>query len=112
MMSILTILSLLVLIHQTNTQTVNCNGDCSCPASSSVRTCTLKFVFSKLIPQKQFMHSLTYSCIGMHQCLDATLKCRADDPCIVTCAGGWSCRNTEIDASAATDVSITCRAYE
>eukprot|EP01083_Nonionella_stella_P272216 922915_1 len=84
------ILSLVIVIHQTTSQSINCNGDCTCPTKSSKTTCTL-------------------NCVGKDQCKDAELRCRSGDPCVVNCQGESSCGgNTIIDASQSTDVRIKC----
>eukprot|EP01083_Nonionella_stella_P051348 136306_1 len=90
MPSFLEVLSLLIVIYPTNGQIVDCEGNCACPTTVSDTTCTL-------------------NCDGKDRCKDAKLKCRTGDPCEIRCNGESSCEgNSVIDASGATDVTVSC----
>eukprot|EP01084_Bolivina_argentea_P006867 12966_1 len=86
------ILSLVLLIHQTNSEVNSCpkSRDCSCPDTPADEWCTLK-------------------CFGQDYCKDKRLTCREDRSCKIKCKGKAACSgNTVIVGSEATKVNITC----
>eukprot|EP01084_Bolivina_argentea_P112593 200803_1 len=80
----------IVIIYRINSQSITCNGNCSCPTAPTGTTCTL-------------------NCGEYEICKDSTLTCRVGDPCIINCNGLNSCEgNSVIDGTGASDVSVNC----
>eukprot|EP01084_Bolivina_argentea_P077421 140427_1 len=80
-----------IIIDNTNSETVGCNGDCQCMSNYP------------------FAEACTLNCGSQDSCKASTLTCAAGRPCIVLCRDVSSCADlTTIHGSAATDVTVIC----
>eukprot|EP01084_Bolivina_argentea_P137811 242710_1 len=80
------------IIYSTNSEVINCSGDCSCPSVPPTpgETCIL-------------------NCDNIDICKASTLNCRAGDACIINCTEHTSCSDrTQINGDTATHVSVIC----